>query len=267
MFTLIIIGCLFVFLMISLYLFSYSPYRIRNWNGFILLFLTFTIHLIFICILPFCQIYILYFVLFIDMNSFKNIFHSIVIFYCVIESFFFLFTIEEARLLNNRPLPKRISLPDNYREQFIDRILNVYEKSNEDLRICFSGWFNRIDNSSLNLIYEENILEYITMATYGIKYPDEITYKQEKYIRKLYERFFKIYPEQRIKIKLGYNHQIKLRHPYKDLIRYTHYPMIKYLLFACVRSLATIIIKSMGYQYQIIDNVTYYIRLYTKKTR
>jgi len=267
MFLVSMLCCLCIFLIISIYLLIYSPYRIRNWHGFILLFFTFTIHLIFICILPFCQFYLLYFVLFIDINSFNCLFHSIIIFYCIIESFFFLFTIEEARLLNNRPLPKRISLPKNYNEQFIDRILNVYDKSNEDIRICFSGWFNGINNSSLNLIYKKNIIEYISMATYGVKYWDEMTSKQQKRVRRLYRRFFKKYPEQRSKIKSGYNDKIQLRNPYKDLIRYTHYPMIKYLLFACVRTLTIMILQSMGYQYQIIDNVTFYIRKYSKKTR
>jgi hypothetical protein len=83
----------------------------------------------------------------------------------VIESFFYLFTIEEARLLNIRSLPRRLSLPENYDEQFIDRILNVYETSHDDFWVCFAGWFNGVDNSNWNFIYEENILEYISMAT------------------------------------------------------------------------------------------------------
>lgn len=263
MLFLAIFGCLFI----SLYLLFYSSYRINNYNGFILLFATFTIHSIFILTLPLCQIYLLYFVLFINIDSFDCFYHPIIVFYCVIESFFFLYTIELARLLNNRPLPKRISLPKNYSEQFIDRILNVYEKCEDDFRICFSGWFNGINNSSFSLIYEENILEYISMATYGIKYPDEITEKKEKYIKKLYKKFLRKYPEQKSKIKSGYNNRIQLKHPYKDLIRYTHYPLMKYLLFASVRSLTTLILKSMGFQYQIIDNVTFYIRLYTKQTK
>jgi len=268
MFLLIIIGCLSLFLIISIYLISFSPYRIHNYNGFILLFLTFTIHLIFICILPFCQFYLLYFLLFLDINSFNSLYHSIIVFYCIIESFFFLFTVEEARLLNNRPLPKRISLPNNYDEQFIDRILNVYEKSKEDFRVCFAGWFNGIQDSSLNLIYEENILEFIAMATYGVKYWNEMTDKQQQHIKNLlYNGYFKKYPEQRLKIQSGYNDKIQLKHPYRDLIRYTHYPMIKYILFACIRSLIIMILKSMGYECQIIDNVTFYIRLYRKKTR
>jgi hypothetical protein len=106
------------------------------------------------------------------------------------------------------------------------------------------------------------------MATYGIKYWNEMTDQQQKYIRHLlYDGFFKKYPQQRFKIQSGYNDQIKLKNPYNDLIRYTPYPMIKYLLFACVRCLTTMIIKSMGYQYQIIDNITFYVRKYAKKSR
>jgi hypothetical protein len=265
MFSLVIFSCL---LLISLYLLIYSPYRIRNWHGFVLLFLTFTIHSIFICILPFCQFYLFYFLVFIDINSFDCLFHTIIIFYCIIESFFYLFTIDEARLLNHRSLPQRISLPKNYDEQFIDRILNVYEKSNEDFRVCFAGWFNGMKNTSWDLIYQDNILEYIAMATYGVKYWNEMTDEQQKHIKHLlYQGFFKKYPEQRLKMKSGYNDQIQLKHPYRDVIRYTHYPLIKYILFACVRSIMIMILKSMGYECQMIDDVTFYIRKYTKKTR
>ncbi len=221
----------------------------------------------FILILPFCQFYLLYFLLCIDMNSFDCFYHSIIVFYCVVESLFFLFTVEEARLLNVRPLPKRAPLPKDYDEQCIDRILNIYEKSKDDIRVCFAGWFDGVDKSSWDLIYEENILEYLAMATYAVKYWSAMTNKQQQHIQRLYNRYFKQYPEQCAKIKSGYNNQIKLRNPYKDLIQYTHYPMLKYLLFACVRSITTLLLISMGYEYHIIDNVSFYIRKYSKKTR
>ncbi|CAF2959249.1 unnamed protein product [Rotaria sp. Silwood2] len=257
----------FSILIICLYLLFYSPYRIRNWKGFIILFVTFIMHLIFKCILPFCQMYLLYFLIFIDINSFNCFYHPIIIFYSVLESFFFLFTIEQARLLNNYSLPKRPQLPNNYDEQFIDRILNVYGKSQDDFRISFVGWFNGIKNSSCDLIYEENILEYIGMATYGVKYGDEMTDKQKKHIQRLlYKGYLKKYPEQRAKIKSGYNNQIQLKYPYRDSIQYTHYPMLKYLLYAFVRSSTTSILKSMGYECQIIDHVVFYVRKCPKQT-
>ncbi|CAF1112454.1 unnamed protein product [Rotaria sordida] len=265
MLSLIILSSFLLFI-IGLYLIFYSPYRIRNWRGFMILFLTFTIHSIFISILPFCQLYLLYFLIFIDINSFNCFYHTIIIFYCILESLFFLFTVEEARLLNTRPLPKRPRLPNNYDEQFIDRILNVYEKSNDDIRVCFIGWFNGIENLSYDLIYEENILEYITMATYGAKNWKEITNKKQQYIKKLYKRLLKKYPEQRSKIKSGYNKKIQLKHPYRDLIQYTHYPMLKYLLFGCIRCITTSILTSMRYEYQIINNIAFYVRKYPKKT-
>ncbi|CAF3520320.1 unnamed protein product [Rotaria sp. Silwood1] len=255
-------------LIICVYLIFYSPYRIRNWHGFIILFFTFTFHSIFIYTLPFCQIYLVYFLIFIDINSFNCFYHTIIIFYCVFESFFFLFNVEEARFLSNRPLPERLPLPKNYDEQFVDRILNVYEKSQDDFRVCFVGWFNGIKNSSCDLIYEENILEYIAMATYGIEYGNEMTDKQQQHIKRLlYKGYLKKYPEQRSKIKPGYNHQIQLKHPNRDPIQYTHYPLLKYLLFAFVRSITTSILKSMGYEYHNVDNVVFYVRKYPKKTR
>ncbi len=106
------------------------------------------------------------------------------------------------------------------------------------------------------------------MATYGVKYWNEMTDEQQKHIRDLFHKgYLKKYPEQRMKIKAGYNNQIQLKHPYRDLIEYTHYPLIKYLLFACVRSIMLLVLKSMGYEYHIIDNITFYIRKYPKKTR
>jgi hypothetical protein len=268
MFFLVILGCLFLCLVISVYLLFYSSYRIRNFNGFILLFLTFTIHSIFIGVLPICLVYLLYFLVFIDVHLFDCLFHTICVFYCIIESFFYLFTVEEGRLLNIRSLPRRPLLPKNYDEQFIDRILNVYKTSDEDFRICFAGWFNGVEKSTWNLIYEDNILEYIAMATYGVKYWNEMTDEQQKHIRNLfYKGYLRKYPEQRVKIKTGYNDQIQLKHPYRDLIEYTNYPLIKYLLFACVRSIMVLVLKSMGYEYHIIDNITFYIRKYPKKTR
>ena len=268
MFLLVVSTCLLLCLIISVYLLFCSPYRIRNSNGFILLFLTFTIHSIFISILPICQFYLLYFLVFIDVYSFESLFHTSCVFYCVIESFFYLFTIEEARLLNIRSLPPRLPLPKNYDEQFVDRILNVYSTSNEDFRVCFAGWFNGVGKSNWDSIYEDNILEYMSMATYGVKYWNEMTEEQQKHITHLlYEGYLKKYPEQRVKIKPGYNDQIQLKHPYRDVIEYTHYPLTKYILFACVRNIMILVLKSMGFKYHIIDNITFYIRTYSKKTK
>jgi hypothetical protein len=269
MFFFIVVGCASLIVMISIYLIIFSPYRIRNFNGFVFLFLIFTIHLIFLCVLPFCQIYLLYFLIFVDLNSFNCIYHSIIIFYCVIESFFFLFTVEEARILNNRSLPKRALLPENYEEQFIDRISNVYEKCQDDFRICFAGWFKQINKpSSCDLIYEENILQFIAMSTYGAMYSNQLTDEQQEHVKRLlYQGFLRKYPQQHSNIKSGYNNQIQMNNPYRDLIQYTHYPMIKYVSLACVRSFIFIILQSMGYEYQLVGNVPFYIRKYPEKTR
>ena len=264
----LIVSCICLGLIASVYLLIFSPHRIRNWHGFVLLFATFSVHAILISIVPFCQIYLVYFLLFINVDSFHSVFHPIVVFYCVIESLFYLFTIEEARLLNHRSLPRRISLPDNYKEQFIDRICNVYEKSDEDFRVCFGQWFEGVDQSSWNSIYEDNILEYITMATYGLKYWNEMTVEQQEYIRDLfYNGYLTKFPQQSEAIQSGYNEQIKLKHPYRDPIRYTHYPFIKYVLFACVRTITIMMLTRMGYRYRVIENVTFYIRKSPKKTR
>ncbi|CAF0715250.1 unnamed protein product [Adineta steineri] len=185
---------------------------------------------------------------------------------CQCESFFFFFTVEEARLLDKRPLPKQPPLPDDYDIKFIDNILNAYEESKDDFRVCFAGWFEGIENASYDLIYEENILQYLTMATYRVKYWHEMTNKQQYHIKKLYNRFFEKYPEQRSKIKPGYNNNIQMRHPYRDLIKYTHYPLLKYLSFGFTRSVAVILLMLMGFRYQIIDNVPFYVRKYSKKT-
>lgn len=268
MFFFIIAGCICLALLTSVYLVTFSPYRIRNFHGFLLLFATFIIHSIFISIVPLCQIYLLYFLLVIDENSFDSWFHPFIVLFCVIESLFYLFTIEESRLLNTRPLPRRLSLPKNYKEQFIDRICDVYEKSNEDFRICFSEWFEGVDQSSWNLIYQENILEYISMATYGVRSWNEMTSEQQNYIKDLFHNGYgKKYPEQCLSIQAGYNDQIRLKHPYRDMIRYTHYPLIKYLLFACVRTMMIIMVTRMGYRYRIIDNITFFIRKYRQKPR
>ena len=268
MFLLVIAGCLCLGLSLCVYLSFCSPYRIRNWRGLILLVVTFTVYSVFTSIVPFCQLYLIYFLFFIDVHSFRCLFHTICVFYCVIESFFYLFTVEEARLLNTRSLPRRLPLPDNYGEQFIDRISNVYEKSQEDFRICFAGWFNGVDQSSCDSIYEENILEYISMATYGVKYWNEMTKKQQKYVSRLFHKgYLKKYPKQRLKIKSGYNDRIQLKNPYRDLIQYTHYPLMKYLLSACARSITVMMLKTMGYEYHVVDNVAFYIRKFTKKTR
>lgn len=268
MFLFLLVSCICLCLITSVYLVIFSPYRIRNWHGFLLLFATFAVHSILISIVPFCQIYLLYFLVFIDIDSFNPFFHPIIVFYCVIESLFYLFTIEEARLLNHRSLPRRISVPNNYKEQLIDRICTVYEKSNEDFRVCFGEWFDGTDQSSWNSIYQENILEYLTMATYGLKYWDEMTAEQQEYIKDLfYNGYLKKYPQQCQTIQAGYNDQIKLKHPYRDAIQYTHYPFVKYLLFACVRTIMILVLSRMGYRYHVIDNVTFYIRKSPKKTR
>jgi hypothetical protein len=256
MFILVALSCLFLFVIISIYLIVYSSYRIHNFYGFIILFFTFTASLLLISILPFCQIFLLYFLVFIDIDSFNSFYHSVIVFYCVIESSFFLFIIEEAKLLNNRSLPERIPLPKNYDEQLVDRILNVYDKSGDDFRVCFAGWFHNIKPSERNLIYEENILEYIAMSTYRVNYFDEMTNEQQEHIRRLlHNGYLNKHPKQRSNIKSGYNNQVKLRHPYRDIIQYTHHPILKYLAFACIRNIGVMIFKFMDYEHQIIDNV------------
>jgi hypothetical protein len=268
MFFLIVAGCLSLLIIIIAYLKIFSPYRVRNFQGFVFLFLTFTGYSISICILPFCQIYLLYFLIFVDLTSFNCIYHPIIVFYCVIESFFFLFTVEEARFLYTRPFSKRARLPINYDEQFIDRISNVYEKSKTDFRIRFAGWFNGVDNSSWDLIYEENILQYIALVTYGVAYSNQLTKKQRKHVKRLlYKGFLKKYRRQYLNIKSGYNNQIQLKNPLRDSVHYTHYPLIKYISMAFVRSITIIILQSIGYEYQIVDNVAFYVRKYSKKTR
>ncbi|CAF4026221.1 unnamed protein product, partial [Adineta steineri] len=266
MLLIVTISCLSCLSIISIYLLTFSPYRIRNWRGFLLLLFAFTLHSIYIYALPLSQLYLLYFLIFIDVNSFDCLYHSVIIFYCISESFFFFFTVEEARLLDKRPLPKQPPLPDDYDIKFIDNLLNAYEESKDDFRVCFAGWFEGIENSSYDLIYEENILQYLTMATYRVKYWHEMTNKQQHHIKKLYNRFFEKYPEQRSKIKPGYNNNIQMRHPYRDLIKYTHYPLLKYLSFGFTRSITVILLMLMGFRYQIIDNVPFYVRKYSKKT-
>ncbi|UJR29171.1 hypothetical protein I4U23_010385 [Adineta vaga] len=266
MLTTVIISSFGLFTILSLYLLLFSSYRIRNLHGFLLLLSTFTIHSIFICIFPLTQFYLIYFLLFIDLNSFHCFYHSILIFYCLCESFFYFFTIEETRLLNNRPLPLRPRLPKNYDEQLIDRVLNVYEKSKEDFRVCFAGFFDRLEQNSYDSIYKDNILQFIAMTTYGVRYWDEMNKKQQRRIERLYTRYLTKYPQKRLKIKPGYNNQIQLRHPYKDNLRYTYYPMIKYIFFASIRSLSTMLLTLNGYEYQVIDNVPFYIRKSSKQT-
>lgn len=255
-----LVAGLFLCALISVYLLLFSPYRIRNWRGFLLLFSTVTVHSMFIWLFPLCQLYLIYFVLFVDLQSFHAVYHSAVVFYCVAESLFFFFTVEEARALNDRPLPRRPRLPKDYDEQFVDRVLKVYEKSKADFRVCFAGWFEGVQEDAYDGIYEDNVLQFIAMSTYGAQYWEEMSDKQQKRIQRLYERYFDQYPEQRSKVKPGYNEQIRLRHPFKDQIHYTHYPMIKYVLFACVRSITIRSLTSIGYEYQIIDQVPFYVK-------
>ncbi|CAF1359750.1 unnamed protein product, partial [Adineta ricciae] len=177
-----------------------------------------------------------------------------------------LFDVNEARLLNSRPLPRRPHLPKNYDELLIDRILNVYEKSREDFRVSFAGFFEGIDNNSYDLIYKDNILQFIAMTTYGVKYWSEMNKRQQRRVKHLYRRYLKIYPEQQMKIQSGYNTQIRLRHPFKDELQYTHHSMIKYILFACARSIFITVIKSFGFECQMVNDVPFYIRKSLKST-
>lgn len=207
--------------------------------------------------------------MFIDVNEFDCYFHTVIVLYCIIESFFYLFIIKEARLLNNPLLPKRPLLPKDYTEQIVDRILNAYEKSNEDFRVCFAGWFTNVDHSSYDLIYEDNILQFLTMATYGATSWDDLTEEKQKYVKDIfYDGYLKKYPEQRSNIKSGYNDKIQLRNPHRDAIPYVHYPLIKYLLFACIRYLSLMILNFMGFKCQSVGKIKFYVRKYSKeKTR
>jgi len=268
MFYTAVTTCLFLFLVISIYLLKCSSYKICNRNGFIVLSIGYILHLIFTSSLALCQIYLLYFLVFIDVNTFDCLFHTTIVFYCVIESFFYLSTIEEARLLNNRLLLKRPVLPNNYAEQIVDRLSNVYKGAQNDFRACFTGWFNGIHQSSYDKIYEGNILDFLSMATFGVKTWNDLTKKKQKYIKNvLYKRYLKKYPEQRSNIKSGYNNQIQLKHMYRDTIEYTHYPLMKYLLFGYVRCFSIMRMFYMGFRCQSIGQITFYVRKYSEKTK
>ena len=231
---------------------------------YLLLFLVLgTMDLLSVLVLPLCPIYLLYFILCVDVDSFHCISHSILLSICVIESFVFLLTIARRRRR-----PTRHDLSSAHEQRIVDQVLKVYESCRDSVRICFAGWSRPMHQSSWSDVFQSDLFDYLTRTMFGMEYWNGITWDEQNRIRHLlFSEDVKKDPHSTSVRHALPNYRQRLRSSSADQAHLSQKSFFKLISLACFRLVGLIALKSMGFQRQTLNHVPFYTRKSSKRTR
>ena len=226
-----------------------------------------TLDLASVLVFPLCPLYLLYFLLYVDVDSFHCFSHWLLLSLCVIQSFVSLLTIERRRSLRHDLSRKQTSVNSARAQHMVDQVLNVYDKCRDTVRICFAGWSRPMHQSTWNDVFQSDLLDYLTRATLEMEYRNGITLEEQNQIRRLLLiEYAKRNPHGTSIGHTSSNHQQRLRFSSDDPVHLSQNSFFKLIVSACFRLVGVIALKSMGFQRQIINHVSFYTRKSSKRT-